>query len=497
MGNIVSATVGISGLQAGEDVNLLSLPAFPFNTEIDDNGVAQFDSAAPATEYYHAGFGHYFVTGNADEAAAIDSGAIKGWTRTGQTYSVYSQSAAGLSPVCRFFTTSFAPKSSHFYTPSVAECAGVKTNPNWQFEGNAFYVNEASGGICPSGTVPLYRIYNDGHSGAPNHRYTTCTTIRDAMVSHGWVSEGVAMCVPAGSRDCATDNSGGGVNYNLPSLNGVCGSANGGAVSIKPTANLCAAGASSAVGGSGPWTWTCSGSNGGSNVSCSASYAPAAANGVCGSANGATLSSKPTVNLCAAGTASTVGGTGPWSWTCAGSNGGGNVSCSAALATAPSGGSETWSFQEIGSPGNIATATLSKSGSGAVAVTIVLSYFDSDYGVTVSGTVAGSANVNASSMQIGASGTLYGSNGTSGQCTAVFSGAIQNATASGTGSVSCPSASYYTSGSWSGTRTRGSGVTSGSNPGGSVSNDVCGSSSGITTSSAPSANLCVAGTAVR
>ncbi len=180
---------------------------------------ATFSSAGsaattPATEYYHAGFGHYFVTGSADEAAAIDSGVIKGWARTGQTYSVYAQSGAGLSPVCRFFSTSFAPKSSHFYTPSAAECGSVKTNPNWQFEGNAFYVNEPTGGACPVGSAPLYRIYNNGRSGAPNHRYTTCTSIRDNMISRGWVSEGVAMCVPGGSANCATDNSGGGVDYN-------------------------------------------------------------------------------------------------------------------------------------------------------------------------------------------------------------------------------------------------------------------------------------------
>jgi len=192
---------------------LASTPVFSFNTAIDTT-TGQADSAsASAIEYYHAGFGHYFVTGSADEAAAIDSGAIKGWARTGQTYSVYAQSGAGLSPVCRFFTTSFAPKSSHFYTPSAAECVGVKSNANWQYEGNAFYVNEPTSGVCPVGTASLYRIYNNGRSGAPNHRYTTCATIRDKMVSRGWVSEGVAMCVPGGGSNCAIDSSGGGVNY--------------------------------------------------------------------------------------------------------------------------------------------------------------------------------------------------------------------------------------------------------------------------------------------
>ena len=59
-------------------------------------------------------------------------------------------------------------------------------------------------------------------------------------------------------------------------------------------------------------------------------------NGACGTANGMTLSSAPTANLCSAGTASSVSGSGPWSWTCGGNNGGTQASCSAQLAVAPS-----------------------------------------------------------------------------------------------------------------------------------------------------------------
>jgi hypothetical protein len=54
-------------------------------------------------------------------------------------------------------------------------------------------------------------------------------------------------------------------------------------------------------------------------------------NGACGSSNGATVSAKPTANLCSTGTASAVSGSGPWSWSCAGSNGGVSASCSASV----------------------------------------------------------------------------------------------------------------------------------------------------------------------
>ena len=55
--------------------------------------------------------------------------------------------------------------------------------------------------------------------------------------------------------------------------NGVCGAVSGQALSTAPTSNLCSTGVASAVSGAGPWTWSCAGSNGGTAVNCSASHA--------------------------------------------------------------------------------------------------------------------------------------------------------------------------------------------------------------------------------
>lgn len=52
--------------------------------------------------------------------------------------------------------------------------------------------------------------------------------------------------------------------------NGACGTADGVAVAIAPTLNLCAAGSVSQFAGTGPWTWTCLGVNGGTPASCAA-----------------------------------------------------------------------------------------------------------------------------------------------------------------------------------------------------------------------------------
>jgi hypothetical protein len=110
---------------------------------------------------------------------------------------------------------------------------------------------------------------------------------------------------------------------------GVCGSSNGQTLTIAPTTNLCGTGSASAVSGTGPWSWSCAGSNGGTTASCSANKAGTPINGSCGSSNGQTLTTAPTTNLCGAGTASAVSGSGPWTWSCTGASGGTTASCSA------------------------------------------------------------------------------------------------------------------------------------------------------------------------
>jgi len=153
-------------------------------------------------EYHHAEFDHYFITASADEVAKLDAGVFVGWSRTGKTFRNYALDTPGTANVCRFFSTSFAPKSSHFYTPSAAECAIVKANPDWLYEDVVFAVGlPDAAGACAGGTLPLYRLYNNGQGAAPNHRYTTSVVVRAAMIGAGWIPEGngadgVIGCVP-------------------------------------------------------------------------------------------------------------------------------------------------------------------------------------------------------------------------------------------------------------------------------------------------------------
>ncbi|MEO8506966.1 MAG: hypothetical protein ABI593_04985 [Betaproteobacteria bacterium] len=87
-----------------------------------------------AVEYYNAKNNHYFLTAYPEEVAALDTGTnVKGWTRTGGQFTVFTESAEGLSAVCRFFGTPGVGPDSHFYTADAAECAKVRTYPAWTF----------------------------------------------------------------------------------------------------------------------------------------------------------------------------------------------------------------------------------------------------------------------------------------------------------------------------------------------------------------------------
>ena len=141
--------------------------------------------------------------------AALDEGAFGGaWKRTGETFKVWpSASNPAAVPTCRFFSIAFTPKSSHFYTPFAAECLFRQTDPAslaaWQLEtATAYYLEltDASGN-CPAGTAPLYRVFNNGMGGAPNHRFTANRATRDHMLTLGWSAEGngpdiIFACVP-------------------------------------------------------------------------------------------------------------------------------------------------------------------------------------------------------------------------------------------------------------------------------------------------------------
>jgi len=158
--------------------------------------------AAPAIEYHHTAFDHNFVTADPDEIAKLDGGAFVGWSRTGESFNVYVDAPVRTAYACRFFSTAFGPKSTHFYTIDADECFKVRANRDWQFETVAFNAAPPDAdGLCPANTQPVFRLYNNGQGGAPNHRLTASLDTRSKMMASGGVPEGagalgVGMCSP-------------------------------------------------------------------------------------------------------------------------------------------------------------------------------------------------------------------------------------------------------------------------------------------------------------
>ena len=127
------------------------------------------------------------------------------------------------------------------------------------------------------------------------------------------------------------------------SVNGQCNSATTSTPSATaPTGELCSAGTATAVSGGAPvrvdgtappWTWSCVGTGSGTTASCSEPFATTPTDGQCDPAmSGVATPAAPSGNLCSAGTTSAISGGQngtPWSWTCAGINGGKTAYCAA------------------------------------------------------------------------------------------------------------------------------------------------------------------------
>ena len=166
---------------------------------INANGVF---GSLPVVEFYNTNLDHYFITADANEAAGIDGGSAgPGWIRTGNSFK-----SGGSTAVCRFYGSQIPGPNSHFYTASASECDGLKqlqtTTPaaqkRWNFESLDFISSPPTNGICPSGTAPVYRAYNNGFARRvdSNHRISSATAAIQEVVARGWIDEGIVMCAP-------------------------------------------------------------------------------------------------------------------------------------------------------------------------------------------------------------------------------------------------------------------------------------------------------------
>jgi uncharacterized repeat protein (TIGR02543 family) len=121
--------------------------------------------------------------------------------------------------------------------------------------------NDSSSGIVPTDAatyLPGATVTALGNSG---------TLEKTGFTFGGWntAEVGSGTTYAAGATFAIAGNT---TLYAKWGLNGVCGTSYGTPFTVIPTANLCTSGTESTVTGSGPWSWSCNGSNGGTNASC-------------------------------------------------------------------------------------------------------------------------------------------------------------------------------------------------------------------------------------
>ena len=156
-------------------------------------------------EYYNAALDAYFVTGRANEQAAVD--AVAGFKRTGGSINAVSAaSATGAQvPICRYYISTTTPfTSSHFYGPRDTDCAVIaNANPaGFTYEGLDFAVTLPTAGACPaSAPFAVYRSFRVAAGGkTSNHRFSTSLARYNEMTAKGWNPEGIVFCAASGTE---------------------------------------------------------------------------------------------------------------------------------------------------------------------------------------------------------------------------------------------------------------------------------------------------------
>ncbi|MBK7473423.1 MAG: hypothetical protein IPI73_25080 [Betaproteobacteria bacterium] len=105
---------------------------------------AAAQAADPVIEFYNANLDHYFVTisrrgGRRHRSWRGRTGLASHGPRL-RAYADALSAPPDAVPVCRFYgNVADGGPNSHFYTADPLECAAVKRDPGWHFEGIAFH----------------------------------------------------------------------------------------------------------------------------------------------------------------------------------------------------------------------------------------------------------------------------------------------------------------------------------------------------------------------
>ena len=154
-----------------------------------------------ASEYYNKVLDAYFVTGRANEQAALDG--VADFQRTGMTFQAVAavSASAAQTKICRFYISLTSPfTSSHFYGRQGTDCEFLLAQnlAGFTYENYDFATQQPTNGTCPAGTVGIYRGFRAAANGkTPNHRYSASLATYNSAVAAGYVGENITFCATA------------------------------------------------------------------------------------------------------------------------------------------------------------------------------------------------------------------------------------------------------------------------------------------------------------
>lgn len=216
----------------------------------------------------------------------------------------------------------------------------------------------SNGTLCAAGKSSLVIT-------GPNYMTWSCLGQAGGVEANCYVTKGVVYTVSVNNQNPS------GGSYSLDPYSGQVGSGGSATVTAIPTGTNVAtiSGCSGTQSGN---TFSIASVTQNCTVNVNFGAQPAPINGACGASNGQTLSSTPTSGLCSTGTASGVStGSGSYTWSCAGSNGGSTASCSATINAPVSSGDDPGMGGGLWVPPNMPNRTVADQSSSSMDVSYV------------------------------------------------------------------------------------------------------------------------------
>ena len=172
------------------------------------NAVTASAQAVTAVEYYNKVIDAYFLTARVNEQVALDG--VADFQRTGMTFQAVAAASATAAQtrICRFYISTTTPyTSSHFYGRQGTDCEFLLAQnlAGFTYEDYDFATQQPTAGVCPAGTVGIYRGFRAALNGkTSNHRYSASLATYNTAVAAGYVGENIAFCATSATAASAT-----------------------------------------------------------------------------------------------------------------------------------------------------------------------------------------------------------------------------------------------------------------------------------------------------